>query len=499
MNATVVSGVTKAASSPPFPMTGGPLETSRSRQFVPRTSHWLMAIDALLVCLAGLAAYRFRFPNTMFTYIGNIQSDGSLGAGGVYFGFLTLYVALLVLVAHYEDLYEFHIPGSFFKEGFLVWWSVTIATLLLTAFIYLSGIKTISRQVVVLTAVFSAFALTVWRAFRDYWRNKQLGRGIGLQHVLIVGAGKVGQLLASYLEQNPCWGYQVKGFLDSNHVDDPRVLGDITEFEQVARREFIDEIFITIPSEREVVKRTVLEAYRLGICAKVISELYDGLGWQKPVESLGEFPVRVLHREPIPRLGLLLKRSTDVIASAIGLILLSPVFALVALAIKLDSSGPILYRAKRVGRKGRKFCCYKFRTMVKDADEMKDELRHLNERMGPFFKICDDPRITHMGKFLRKYSVDELPQLWNVLCGDMSLVGPRPHPPDDYAQYSLEHRRRLDVTPGLTCLWQVMAREDPSFEKVLALDSHYIENWSFLLDLHILLKTIPVVLKGTGQ
>ena len=227
-----------------------------------------------------------------------------------------------------------------------------------------------------------------------------------------MGAGKVGQLFAAYLEQNPGWGYEVRGFLDSNFLDDPRVLGDISDLGRVARKEFIDEIFITILSERELVKRVVLEAHQLGICSKVIPELYDGLAWQKPVESLGEFNVRVMYREPIPAPELLFKRLMDIVGSAIGLIILSPVFGLIALAIKMNSPGPVFYSANRVGRKGRKFTCtHKFRTMVQNAEDIKDKLRHLNERQGPFFKITGDPRITSVGRFLRQYSLDELPQL----------------------------------------------------------------------------------------
>jgi len=152
-----------------------------------------------------------------------------------------------------------------------------------------------------------------------------------------------------------------------------------------------------------------------------------------------------------------------------------------------------------VGRKGRKFRCYKFRTMVADADARKNGLMHMNERNGATFKIADDPRITRLGRFLRKYSIDELPQLFNVIKGDMSVVGPRPHPEDDFKRYDLEHFRRLDVTPGLTGLWQVSARHDPSFEKNVSLDLEYIENWDVLLDVKILLMTIPVVFRGTGH
>jgi lipopolysaccharide/colanic/teichoic acid biosynthesis glycosyltransferase len=176
-----------------------------------------------------------------------------------------------------------------------------------------------------------------------------------------------------------------------------------------------------------------------------------------------------------------------------------PVLVAVAIVIKIDSpKGPVIYRSKRVGKKGKLFDCYKFRTMSADADNLKDKLRDLNERSGPFFKIKDDPRITKAGKFLRKYSLDEFPQLFNLINGDMSLVGPRPHPLDDFKLYELQDYRRLDVKPGITSLWAVEARNDPSFERNMELDLFYIENWSIWLDVKILLKTIPTVLKGSG-
>jgi lipopolysaccharide/colanic/teichoic acid biosynthesis glycosyltransferase len=189
----------------------------------------------------------------------------------------------------------------------------------------------------------------------------------------------------------------------------------------------------------------------------------------------------------------------DLFISTVTLVLTAPLLLLTAIAVKVDSPGPILYKAWRVGRKGRKFRCYKFRTMVADADARKNGLMHMNERNGATFKIVDDPRITRLGRFLRKYSIDELPQLLNVFKGDMSAVGPRPHPEDDFKRYDLEHFRRLDVTPGLTGLWQVTARHDPSFEKNVSLDLEYIENWNVLLDLRILFKTIPVVFRGSGH
>jgi lipopolysaccharide/colanic/teichoic acid biosynthesis glycosyltransferase len=179
--------------------------------------------------------------------------------------------------------------------------------------------------------------------------------------------------------------------------------------------------------------------------------------------------------------------------------MLSPIMLAIAIAVRLDSEGPIFYRAQRVGRKGRTFHCYKFRTMVVNADKLKEKLAHMNERDGILFKIVNDPRITRVGARLRKYSLDELPQFYNVLRGDMSLVGPRPPIANEVEQYDLTHLRRLNVLPGITGLWQVEARQDPSFDSYISLDTAYVENWSIWLDMKILARTIGVVFSGTGS
>jgi lipopolysaccharide/colanic/teichoic acid biosynthesis glycosyltransferase len=216
------------------------------------------------------------------------------------------------------------------------------------------------------------------------------------------------------------------------------------------------------------------------------------------VERIGDIPVLTLCEERIPTFKLLLKRATDVAISILTLVLSGPLLFVISLAIKLDSPGPALYRATRLGRKGRHFQCFKFRTMVSDADQLKEKLRALNERQGAFFKIAGDPRITRVGSILRRYSLDELPQLWNVLRGEMSLVGPRPHPVDDFERYQLEDLQRLEITPGLTGLWQVTARHDPSFERSMSLDREYIGGWNLWMDFMILCKTVLVVLRGEG-
>jgi lipopolysaccharide/colanic/teichoic acid biosynthesis glycosyltransferase len=195
----------------------------------------------------------------------------------------------------------------------------------------------------------------------------------------------------------------------------------------------------------------------------------------------------------------MLKRWLDAVCSMAALVTMFPLLLLIAIAIKLDSRGPVIYASTRIGRKGRTFRCYKFRTMSTNAEALKASLQHLNERDGVLFKITNDPRITRLGRFLRKYSLDELPQFWNVLKGDMSMVGPRPPLADEVQQYELDHLRRLDVLPGITGLWQVESRCNTSFASYISLDMQYVERWNLMLDLQVLLKTIVVVVAGSGQ
>jgi lipopolysaccharide/colanic/teichoic acid biosynthesis glycosyltransferase len=213
---------------------------------------------------------------------------------------------------------------------------------------------------------------------------------------------------------------------------------------------------------------------------------------------VSSIPLNSCLQEP-PAAGLVVKRLIDVLGAGVALIFLLPLLAAIAALIKMDSAGPVFYCAQRAGRKGRRFPCYKFRTMVRNADDLKSALRHNNERSGPIFKIAGDPRITRLGRYLRRYSLDELPQLWNVVRGEMSLVGPRPHPVEEVAQYEIEHLARLDVTPGITGLWQVTARRDPCFQRGLELDREYIRTWSLGLDTRILLRTVLEVVHGGGD
>jgi exopolysaccharide biosynthesis polyprenyl glycosylphosphotransferase len=326
------------------------------------------------------------------------------------------------------------------------------------------------------------------------------------RNVLIVGAGPVGRELAATLEREHLAGRIVVGFLDEVEAVTGDVLGRVENLARIARAEFVDEIILAIPNQHDLALQVIREARRNRLNIRAVPDLY-GYGWDHNcgaergrlgLEYFGDLPVLTLHEEKALTSGLFWKRVLDVLASVVTLVVAAPLMLAIGLIIKATSPGQVLYQAKRVGLKGRKFICYKFRTMVSDADQLKDGLRAENERQGPCFKILADPRITRVGQVLRRYSLDELPQLWNVLRGEMSMVGPRPHPLDDFEHYRLEHLRRLDVTPGITGLWQVTARRDPSFQRNMALDLEYIEHWSLGMDLWILWKTVFVILHGSG-
>jgi exopolysaccharide biosynthesis polyprenyl glycosylphosphotransferase len=466
------------------------------------TRHFLLAADFILVWLASFVAWWFRFVfNSQPIAVSEYWNAYSRHAAYLY-----LYSVLFLLFAYGRKLYAPPRRPRFKDEVLDVLKVSLSATIVLSAFIYILGNKTISREVIVGTLLCSFFFLVAWRAFL---RFPGVGGLTETRNVLIIGAGAAGQALHRYLEETPQLGYAVKGYTDrrscSRDSGSPDgtlgqpILGPISELDSILRAHFIDEVLITLPGARDLIREVVLQARQSGTHVRVVPELYDGLALGAPMEAMGEFPTMTLHYRTIPALQLMIKRSVDATVSAVALVLLSPVFLLIAILVKLDSKGPVFYNSIRVGKKGKTFVCHKFRTMVADAEQQKESLRHLNERREILFKISNDPRLTRLGRFLRKWSLDELPQFWNVLKGDMSLVGPRPPVPGEFKQYALEHFRRLEVVPGLTGLWQVERRQSPSFSEYIEMDLKYIDSWSIWLDIRLILKTFYVVLAGTGR
>ena len=376
--------------------------------------------------------------------------------------------------------------------------------LLLTGTLYLVKAEDISRTIVLSTIGAVTLVFCARRLVYRMMLYRQLEKGLGVRNVLIVGTGPEAQALRHHLESVKRLGYAFKGFIacDSRmHAGgfQEDVLGTLESLFLHTQKHFVDEIFFTSPCDRGAVKKALAQARLSGVDMRVVPEIYDGMALSNPVEYVGQFPTIPLHRECAPQGGMLVKRGLDLVFSSLVLLLLSPLLAVIALAIKLDSPGPVFYISPRMGKKGRRFGCLKFRTMVNDADKRLAEILHMNEREGALFKVSNDPRITRLGRLLRKYSLDELPQFINVLRGEMSVVGPRPPLASEVRTYKVDHLRRLSVMPGITGLWQVQGRQDPSFDSYVSLDVTYIENWSIWLDLWIVLRTVGVVLAGTGS
>ena len=332
--------------------------------------------------------------------------------------------------------------------------------------------------------------------------------GRNLRYMIIVGTNSRAVEFARNIESKPELGYRIKGFVDSTWEGTKdflqtgyKLVADFKSFLSFLRENVIDEVVISLPlkSKYKTASHIAALCQAQGITVLNPPDIFDLKTSKMKAGSLGELPLISNYTGAMEGWQFELKRLLDILISALALLIFSPIFLITAIAIKLTSSGPIFFAQKRLGLNKRYFRMYKFRTMVPDAELKQDELEALNEASGPVFKIKKDPRITPFGRILRKLSIDELPQLFNVFKGDMSLVGPRPLPIRDYNGFDEDwHRRRFSVRPGITCLWQINGRSDTSFEEWMDLDMEYIDNWTLWMDLKILLLTVPAALKGSG-
>jgi exopolysaccharide biosynthesis polyprenyl glycosylphosphotransferase len=494
------------------PETSGPEQLGRATSSAGRSTRattimWMLA-DVMTVLLALLLALRLAFGTVRsgWEVVRNYPSNlpNFRHPSILILGFLIWFIAAILLVSRRYHLYEPRRVTSVLYEQRITLQAVITAGLLLTGGLYVIRGQIVSRALVLFTICLTAGMLCVRRLCWRVVIHRRFERGVETRNILIIGTGRVGQALRHHIDSIRHLGYTFKGFIHvpGLDLDMPSVSGDILggvdHVFKLAREHFVDEIFVSSPCERGLVKHIVEQARNAGVDIRVVPDLYDGLAWNSSVEYIGQFPTIPLHRSKGHEIGHVLKRVMDIALSLSCLFIVSPIFLAVAIAVKLDSPGPIFYGSERIGKKGRVFECLKFRTMVRDAECKRADILHMNERDGVLFKVRNDPRITRLGRFLRKYSLDELPQFFNVLIGEMSFVGPRPPLASEVKKYELSHLRRLDVTPGITGLWQVEARQDPSFDNYISLDTAYIENWSFLLDLKILLRTFGVVIRGTG-
>jgi exopolysaccharide biosynthesis polyprenyl glycosylphosphotransferase len=466
---------------------------------------WIL-LDVVTIAVSAVAATIYK------THAGPIKNarefyHGALVHGqsmGILFAFLCWFTLALIATSKRMHLYTPASFTNFLHEQRLSVQACFTAGLLLTGTLYLWHAEDIPRTIVLLTVGLVTVGLSLRRLMCRVMLYRRFDRGLDRRNVVIVGTGPEAHALRHHLESISHLGYTFKGFIETESCkikagsSGAEVLGTLETLFHHTRKQFVDEIFFTTACEQQVMQDVLEKARAHGVDLRLVPELYGGLARSSPVEYVGQFPTIPLHCGVVPEVALVMKRALDIAFSAVTLLLFSPMLLLIAAAIKLDSRGPVLYASDRIGKKGRVFRCFKFRTMVSDAEQQLASLIHMNERDGVLFKIANDPRITRVGAILRKYSLDELPQFLNVLRGEMSVVGPRPPIASEVEEYKLSHLRRLSVTPGITGLWQVQGRQDPSFDSYVSLDLTYIENWSIWLDFKIVIRTVGVVLSGTG-
>jgi len=332
-------------------------------------------------------------------------------------------------------------------------------------------------------------------------------RGYNYRQVLIVGRNQRAEKIAQIIEENPKYGIRLLGCVDDlanknglSTFTKSKLIGKLEDLENILLSEIVDEVIVMLPlkSYYSEIEKIFSLCEQIGVEVKLPADLFSLKLATSTISTYYGIQVIDFYTSPKMTFQLMAKRLMDVIISSLFLIISAPVSIGVAILIKATSKGPILFTQQRIGYNGRPFTCLKFRSMVENAEKQKKDLAKLNEMHGPVFKIKNDPRVTKVGGFLRKTSIDELPQLINVLKGDMSLVGPRPPVPGEVSEYELRDRRRLSMRPGITCIWQVSGRNQIEFESWMELDRHYIDNWSLWLDIKILAKTIPAVLRRSG-
>jgi exopolysaccharide biosynthesis polyprenyl glycosylphosphotransferase len=462
-----------------------------------RTYPIYIFIDLISMGIIFYACYIFKY-----NYLRDNFNKLNLRNFKEYSFIFILWAIFIVISFKRRALYSTDRSLTIPKEIFRVVISIFYTSILMGAIIFFAQYKFFSRLVFLESFILLCVFLSGWRVIKRLILRRLISRGFHNINVLIVGAGRIGKIVVDEIKKFPWWGFKVIGFLDDRiegMIDGMPVLGRIRDFPIVAKKYFADEVVVTIPSEKKVVSELITQARKMRLGVRVVPENFEEPLPVLNISYLGVIPLLTYKERRHHPAELALKRFFDFSISLILSILLFPLFIIIAILIRLDSKGPVFYIQKRVGFKGKVFNFYKFRSMVKEADKLKHELIEKNEvKDGVIFKIRKDPRITRVGKFLRRYSLDELPQLINVLKGDMSLVGPRPPTPDEVARYNHTHIQRLSVRPGITGLSQVRGRSELTFRRWVKWDLWYVNNWSFSMDLLILWWTIPVVLKGKG-
>lgn len=474
-----------------------------------------VVVDALLVSAAFYLAYFLRYEvlfhsDLITSFRSNILGGRERDVFSSFDSFRQVEIGVILgvlLILAVRGLYSMRLSGNLLQQMWRIATSLTIGLSILVAFYFVFQPPSSSRLLVPFIWVCSIVILCLGRMVLSALVGLLHRLGLGETRVLVVGSGRLGKMIMQHIVASPHLGYSIVGFLHDmpNPYEAPGdfgrfpMLGTLDDLALVIRSMRVDEVIIALPSELHYQAiRSVRLCERLGASFKLVPELYELNLSRIDMEAIEGIPLLGIKPKPLNRIQRAIMRATDIVGAILVLVLGSPLWLCFALLVKMTSPGEVILRQTRVGYKGRSFTCYKYRSMYQNAEQVLASLLAHNEAQGPLFKMRDDPRVTRIGKFLRRTSLDEIPQLFNVIKGDMSLVGPRPPLPREVAQYEEWQKERLEMKPGMTGLWQVRGRSDLSFDEGVLMDLYYIQNWSLRLYYHILLRTIPAVLFSRG-
>lgn len=447
--------------------------------------------DILTTCLSGILAY----------YIKWSQSEGTWSIeNSIYIGSIVLISLLNFIIFKHLEVYEEKRLNS---QNDLILNMIkgnVISFSILAGMIFIFQEKTYSRLFFGSFFLLSLIITIIQKTTIIWVINNYLKQNPYSKRILIIGNYERGKYIIDLMTNQISFGHKIIGFLPIETIKNDQGEGE-AKIENIIRESCVDEIVFALNNDKNInVYQYINKCKKAGIVCRILPSLWNPGERSLDIEMLQGVPFIVLKSSAITEIGLMFKRAIDILFGSVGCIIFALTYPFIAVAIKKDSQGPILYKQKRVGKNGRIFQILKYRTMIHNAENFIDDIENKNEMKGPIFKINNDPRITRVGKWLRKTSLDELPQFWNVLKGEMSLVGTRPPTIEEVKKYKLEHLKRIAIKPGITGMWQVSGRNlIKDFETILELDFQYIENWSFKMELSILAKTIWVVLKGKGS
>jgi exopolysaccharide biosynthesis polyprenyl glycosylphosphotransferase len=483
-----------------FDLHGSTAIRARSRPALRRFLPWsVAALDALLIYGAFVVAYWARYSLKLGPHI---QDQVPFGK---YQPLALLVLGIMMSILLIKGAYRSRLSTEIVDELATIFSSATITVATIVVITAMLHQFEYSRGVIVYLWVLVVALVAVGRAGHRSLQGVFHRKGVGVRRLLVVGASNVSKMIMQSVMSRPDLGYELVGFVaprGSPLVRDFgrfRALGTVADLPELIDAGNVDDIILALPaSAHEEVWPILNLCEQHGVGLKLVPDLFEMSLGRVQVDDIAGIPLLDVQEKPLRRFARAAKRGLDLAIALIVLIVSLPFMALLAALIRIESPGSPVFRQTRIGLEGRSFTCLKLRTMHEEAMERAQELIALNEADGPLFKMRIDPRCTRMGRLIRRWSLDELPQIWNVLIGDMSLVGPRPPLPQEVAQYEEWHMRRLEVKPGMTGIWQVSGRSHLSFEEMVVMDIYYVDNWSLALDVKILLRTIRTVLARHG-